>query len=394
MTALERPATRPQNPFFSSGPCAKRPGWSLDNLKNAVLGRSHRSAAGKARLKLAIDKTRALLKLPDDYLVAIVPGSDTGAVEMALWSLLGPHGVDVLAWEAFGKDWVVDVVKQLKLGDVHVMQAAYGQLPDLARVDFARDVIFTWNGTTSGVRVPNADWIAAHRQGLTICDATSGIFAQRLDWAKLDVITYSWQKVLGGEAAHGMLILSPRAVERLESHTPNWPVPKIFRLTKGGKLNREIFEGATINTPSMLCVEDYLDTLAWAESIGGLDALMARSDRNAQAVTAWVERTPWVDFLAAVPGTRSNTSVCLRVVDAEIASRGLEEQAAFAGKIVKLLEKEGVAYDIGAYRDAPPGLRLWCGATVETSNLEALLPWLDWAFATLRKELAASTQAA
>jgi phosphoserine aminotransferase len=394
MTALERPATRPQNPFFSSGPCAKRPGWSLDNLKNAVLGRSHRSAAGKARLKLAIDKTRALLKLPDDYLVAIVPGSDTGAVEMALWSLLGPHGVDVLAWEAFGKDWVVDVVKQLKLGDVHVMQAAYGQLPDLARVDFARDVIFTWNGTTSGVRVPNADWIAADRQGLTICDATSGIFAQRLDWAKLDVITYSWQKVLGGEAAHGMLILSPRAVERLESHTPNWPVPKIFRLTKGGKLNREIFEGATINTPSMLCVEDYLDTLAWAESIGGLDALIARSDRNAKAVTDWVKRTPWVDFLANAPETRSNTSVCLRVVDAEISSRSPEEQAAFAGKIVKLLEKEGVAYDIGAYRDAPPGLRLWCGATVETSDLEALLPWLDWAFATLRKELESSTQAA
>ena len=394
MTALERPATRPQNPFFSSGPCAKRPGWSLDNLKNAILGRSHRSAAGKARLKLAIDRTRALLKLPDDYLVAIVPGSDTGAVEMALWSLLGPRGVDVLAWEAFGKDWVVDVVKQLKLGDVRIMEAAYGQLPDLAKVDFSRDVIFTWNGTTSGVRVPTADWIAADRQGLTICDATSGIFAQRLDWAKLDVITYSWQKVLGGEAAHGMLILSPRAVERLESHAPNWPVPKIFRLTKGGKLNREIFEGATINTPSMLCVEDYLDTLAWAESIGGLDALIARSDRNAQAVADWVERTPWVDFLAAVPGTRSNTSVCLRMVDAEIASRSLEAQAAFAGKIVKLLEKEGVAYDIGAYRDAPPGLRLWCGATVETSNLEALLPWLDWAFATLRKELAASTQAA
>jgi phosphoserine aminotransferase len=394
MTALERPATRPQNPFFSSGPCAKRPGWSLDNLKNALLGRSHRSAAGKARLKLAIDRTRALLKLPDDYLVAIVPGSDTGAVEMALWSLLGPRGVDVLAWEAFGKDWVVDVVKQLKLGDVRVMEAAYGQLPDLANVDFSRDIIFTWNGTTSGVRVPNADWIAADRQGLTICDATSGIFAQRLAWAKLDVITYSWQKVLGGEAAHGMLILSPRAVERLESHAPNWPVPKIFRLTKGGKLNREIFEGATINTPSMLCAEDYLDTLAWAESIGGLDALIARSDRNAQAVTDWVERTPWVDFLASVPETRSNTSVCLRVADAEISSRSLEEQAAFAGKIVKLLEKEGVAYDIGAYRDAPPGLRLWCGATVETSNIEALLPWLDWAFATLRKELAASTQAA
>ena len=394
MTALERPATRPQNPFFSSGPCAKRPGWSLDNLKNALLGRSHRSAAGKARLKLAIDRTRALLKLPDDYLVAIVPGSDTGAVEMALWSLLGARGVDVLAWEAFGKDWVVDVVKQLKLGDVRIMEVAYGQLPDLADVDFSRDVVFTWNGTTSGVRVPNADWIAADRQGLTICDATSGIFAQRLDWAKLDVITYSWQKVLGGEAAHGMLILSPRAVERLESHAPNWPVPKIFRLTKGGKLNREIFEGATINTPSMLCVEDYLDTLAWADSIGGLDALISRSDRNAQAVTNWVKRTPWVDFLAAVPGTRSNTSVCLRVVDAEIASRSLEEQAAFAGKMVKLLEKEGVAYDIGAYRDAPPGLRLWCGATVETSDLEALLPWLDWAFATLRKELAASTQAA
>jgi phosphoserine aminotransferase len=394
MTALERPATRPQNPFFSSGPCAKRPGWSLDNLKNALLGRSHRSAAGKARLKLAIDRTRTLLELPDDYLVAIVPGSDTGAVEMALWSLLGPRGVDVLAWEAFGKDWVVDVVKQLKLGDVRVMEAAYGQLPDLAKVDFSRDVIFTWNGTTSGVRVPNADWIAADRQGLTICDATSGIFAQRLDWAKLDVITYSWQKVLGGEAAHGMLILSPRVVERLESHAPNWPVPKIFRLTKGGKLNREIFEGATINTPSMLCVEDYLDTLAWADNIGGLDALVARSDRNAQAVTDWVERTPWVDFLASVPETRSNTSVCLRVADAEIASRSLEEQAAFAGKMVKLLEKEGVAYDIGAYRDAPPGLRLWCGATVETSNLEALLPWLEWAFATLRKELAASTQAA
>ena len=394
MTALERPATRPQNPFFSSGPCAKRPGWSLDNLKNAMLGRSHRSAAGKTRLKLAIDKTRALLRLPDDYLVAIVPGSDTGAVEMALWSLLGPRGVDVLAWEAFGKDWVVDVVKQLRLDDVRVMEAAYGQLPDLAKVDFSRDVIFTWNGTTSGVRVPNADWIAADRQGLTICDATSGIFAQRLDWAKLDVITYSWQKVLGGEAAHGMLILSPGAVERLESHTPNWPVPKLFRLTKGGKLNREIFEGATINTPSMLCVEDYLDTLAWAERIGGFDALIARSDRNAQAVTEWVGRTSWVDFLAGAPETRSNTSVCLRVVDAEISSRSLEEQAAFAGKIVKLLEKEGVAYDIGAYRDAPPGLRLWCGATVETSNLEALLPWLDWAFATLRKELAASTQAA
>ena len=394
MTCIERPLTRPQNPFFSSGPCSKRPGWSLDNLKTAMLGRSHRSAAGKARLKLAIDRTRALLKLPDDYLVAIVPGSDTGAVEMALWSLLGARGVDILAWEAFGKDWVTDIVKQLKLDDVRVIGAPYGDLPDLTKVDFARDVVFTWNGTTSGVRVPNADWIAADRQGLTICDATSGIFAQSLDWAKLDVITYSWQKVLGGEAAHGMLILSPRAVERLESHTPKWPVPKIFRLTKGGRLNREIFEGATINTPSMLCVEDNLDGLAWAESTGGLDALIARSNRNAQAVTDWVERTPWIAFLAGEAQTRSSTSVCLRVVDAEISSRALEEQAAFAGKIVKLLEKEGVAYDIGAYRDAPPGLRLWCGATVETGDLQALLPWFDWAFATLRSEFAASTQAA
>jgi len=386
MTVTERPAARPQSPFFSAGPCAKHPGWSLDNLKNALLGRSHRSAAGKARLKLAIDRTRALLKLPDDYLVAIVPGSDTGAVEMALWSLLGPRGVDVLAWEAFGKNWVVDVVKQLKLADVRVMEAAYGQSPDLREVDFSRDVVFTWNGTTSGVRVPNSDWIAADRHGLTICDATSGIFAQSLDWAKLDVITYSWQKVLGGEAAHGMLILSPRAVERLESHTPTWPVPKIFRLTKGGKLNKEIFEGATINTPSMLCVEDYLDALAWAESVGGLDALIARSDRNAQVVTEWVERTPWIDFLAVETKTRSNTSVCLLVVDAAISSRPLEEQAAFAGKIVKLLEKEGVAFDIGAYRDAPPGLRLWCGATVETGDLEALLPWLDWAYAEIERE--------
>jgi phosphoserine aminotransferase len=394
MTAIERPLTRPQNPFFSAGPCTKHPGWSLNNLKDAMLGRSHRSAAGKARLKLAIDRTRALLKLPDDYLVAIVPGSDTGAVEMALWSLLGARGVDILAWEAFGKDWVVDIVGQLKVDGVRVMEAPYGRLPDLAKVDFARDVVFTWNGTTSGVRVPNADWIAADRQGLTICDATSGIFAQSLDWAKLDVITYSWQKVLGGEAAHGMLILSPRAVERLESHTPKWPVPKIFRLTKGGRLNREIFEGATINTPSMLCVEDYLDALAWAENIGGLDLLIARSNRNVQAVTDWVERTPWIDFLASEVETRSNTSVCLRVVDAEIASRRPQEQAAFAGKIVQLLEHQGVAFDIGAYRDAPPGFRLWCGATVDTSDLQALLPWLDWAFATLPSELVASTQAA
>jgi phosphoserine aminotransferase len=359
-----------------------------------MLGRSHRSAEGKARLRLSIDRTRALLGLPQDYRVAIVPASDTGAVEMALWSLLGARGVDVLAWDAFGKDWVVDVVDQLKIGDLRVMEAPYGRLPDLAKVDFDRDVVFTWNGTTSGVRVPNADWIADDRRGLTICDATSAIFAQRLDWAKLDVITYSWQKVLGGEAAHGMLILSPRAVERLQRHTPNWPLPKIFRLTKGRRLNEELFEGATINTPSMLCVEDYLDALAWAESIGGLDALIARSNRNAQAVTDWVARTPWIDFLAEMPATRSNTSVCLRVVDAEISSRPLPEQAAFAGKIAKLLEKEGVAFDIGAYRDAPPGLRLWCGATVETDDLLALLPWLDWAFATLRPQGAASIAAA
>jgi phosphoserine aminotransferase len=335
-----------------------------------------------------------LLGLPQDYRVAIVPASDTGAVEMALWSLLGARGVDVLAWDAFGKDWVVDVVDQLKIGDLRVMEAPYGRLPDLAKVDFDRDVVFTWNGTTSGVRVPNADWIADDRRGLTICDATSAIFAQRLDWAKLDVITYSWQKVLGGEAAHGMLILSPRAVERLQRHTPNWPLPKIFRLTKGRRLNEELFEGATINTPSMLCVEDYLDALAWAESIGGLDALIARSNRNAQAVTDWVARTPWIDFLAEMPATRSNTSVCLRVVDAEISSLPLPEQAAFAGKIAKLLEKEGIAFDIGAYRDAPPGLRLWCGATVETDDLLALLPWLDWAFATLRPQGAASIAAA
>jgi len=391
---VAKPASRPNVPHFSSGPCAKRPGWNPQNLKDAALGRSHRAKVGKAKLKLAIELTREVLEVPADYRIGIVPASDTGAVEMALWSLLGARPVTTIAWESFGEGWVSDIVKELKLKDVTKLNAAYGEIPDLAKVDPATDIVFTWNGTTSGVRVPNADWIAADRQGLTICDATSGIFAQRLDWSKLDVITYSWQKVLGGEAAHGMLILSPRAVERLEDHTPKWPVPKIFRLTKGGKLNREIFEGATINTPSMLCVADYLDTLAWAESIGGLEEFIARSDRNAQAVTDWVERTPWVDFLASVPETRSNTSVCLRVADAEISSRSLEEQAAFAGKIVKLLEKEGVAYDIGAYRDAPPGLRLWCGATVETSNLEALLPWLDWAFATLRKELAASTQAA
>ena len=390
MATIERPRARPLRPHFSSGPCAKHPGWSLDNLRHAALGRSHRSAAGKAKLKLAIDKTHALLGLPEDYLVAIVPGSDTGAVEMALWSLLGPRGVDVLAWDAFGKDWLVDIVKQLKLDDVRAITASYGQLPDLSEVEFDRDVVFTWNGTTSGVRVPNGDWIAQNRQGLTICDATSAVFAQALDWTKLDVITYSWQKALGGEAAHGMLILSPHAVERLESHTPRWPVPKIFRLTKGGKLDRALFEGATINTPSLLCVEDYLDGLAWAESIGGLEALIARSEHNAKVVADWVARTPWIDFLAGATEARSNTSVCLSIVDAVICARPEGEQPTFARKLAELIEGEGVAFDIGAHRDAPPGLRLWCGATVEAADLEALLPWLDRAFSTARSEIAAA----
>ena len=390
MTAIERPQTRPRMPFFSSGPCTKHPGWSLDNLNHAALGRSHRSAAGRTKLKLAIDRTRSLLKLPAAYRVAIVPASDTGAMEMALWSLLGARGIDVLAWEAFGKDWIIDITGQLKLDDVRVMEAPYGSLPDLAQVDSNRDVVFTWNGTTSGVRVPNADWIAADRQGLTICDATSAVFAQRLDWAKLDVVTYSWQKVLGGEAAHGMLIFSPRAVERLETYTPPWPLPKLFRMTKKGKLDAALFEGATINTPSMLCVEDYLDALDWAQSIGGIEALFTRCDRNAKLVADWVERTPWVDFLGGTPQTHSNTSVCLRIADAELASRPGPEQAEFAGKLVKLLEGESVAFDIGAYRDAPAGLRIWCGATVEAADIEALLPWLDWAFATVSGRSAAA----
>ena len=390
MASIERPQSRPQVPFFSSGPCTKYPGWSLNNLNHAVLGRSHRSSVGKAKLKLAIDTTRAFLALPESYLVAIVPASDTGAVEMALWSLMGPRGVDVLAWEAFGKDWLIDITRQLKLDDVRAIEAPYGALPDLAAVDFARDVVFTWNGTTSGVRVPNGDWIAADREGLTICDATSAIFAQPIDWAKLDVITYSWQKVLGGEAAHGMLILSPRAVERLQTYTPPWPLPKIFRLTKSGKLDRALFEGATINTPSMLCVEDYLDALAWAERVGGLEALIARSDLNTRLVADWVARTPWIDFLGGTPETRSNTSVCLRISDVEICSRPAQEQGAFANKIAKLLEEEGVAFDIGAYRDAPAGLRLWCGATVEAADVEAVLPWLDWAFAAVLGRAAAA----
>ena len=380
------PGVRPAAPHFSSGPCAKRPGYSLENLKPAELGRSHRSKPGKAKLKLAIDKTRAVLDVPQDYLIGIVAASDTGAFEMAMWSLLGARGVDVLAWESFGKDWATDIVKQLKLKDVRVLDAPYGALPDLTQVDFRNDVVFTWNGTTSGVRVPHGEWIPANREGLTLCDATSAAFAQALDWPKLDVTTFSWQKVLGGEAQHGILILSPRAVERLESYTPAWPMPKIFRMTKGDKVNLEIFEGATINTPSMLCVEDYLDALGWATSVGGLAGLRARSDANARAIAEWVERTPWVDFLAEVPATRSNTSVCLKIVDPDLPSA--EAQAAVAKDITGRLDKLGVAFDIGGYRDAPPGLRIWAGATVETSDIEALLPWLDWAFAEAKSGLA------
>lgn len=387
MTNTAQPAVKPANPNFSSGPCAKRPGWTLEALSDAPLGRSHRAKVGKAKLKLAIDLTREVLEIPADYRIGIVPASDTGAVEMALWSLLGARPVDLLAWESFGEGWVTDVVKQLKLKDARVLKAPYGELPDLGQVNFDHDVVFTWNGTTSGVRVPNGDFIPADRQGLTICDATSAAFAQNLDWAKLDVVTYSWQKVLGGEAAHGMLILSPRAVERLESYVPAWPLPKIFRLTKGGKLIEGTFEGETINTPSMLCVEDYIDALNWAKAVGGLKGLQARSDANFKVLADYVAKTPWVDFLAKVPETRSNTSVCLVVADPEVKALAPDAQAAFAKALAAALEKAGVAYDIGAYRDAPAGLRIWAGATVEASDLDALLPWLDWAFATAKAGL-------
>ena len=381
MTTTPRPAVRPARPEFSSGPCAKRPGWTPEALKDAVLGRSHRSKPGKARLQEAITRTRRVLEVPDSHLIGIVPGSDTGAVEMALWSLLGPRKVQLLAFESFGKDWVTDVVKQLKL-PAEVLEAPYGELPDLSRVDPAADLVFTWNGTTSGVRVPDAGFIAADREGLTICDATSAAFAQDLDWARLDVVTFSWQKALGGEGAHGVLVLSPRAVARLESHTPAWPMPKLFRMTKNGKVTLDLFEGATINTPSMLCVEDVIDALAWGEAIGGLAAMRARADANLAVLADWVGRTPWVDFLAADPATRSNTSVCLKVVDARVAALSADAQADFAKTLASLLEKEGAALDVGGYRDAPPGLRIWCGATVETADLEALIPWLDWAFET------------
>jgi phosphoserine aminotransferase len=382
--SIETPTVRPANPCFSSGPCAKRPGWTPETLNSALLGRSHRSAAGKARLKALIERTGALLGVPEGWRIAIVPASDTGAVEMALWSLLGPRGVDLLVWESFGAGWASDVIKQLKLDDVRSFDAAYGGLPDLGAVDFARDVVFVWNGTTSGVALPDGDWIAADREGLTICDATSAAFAMALPWAALDVVTFSWQKALGGEAGLGMLVLGPRAVERLESYAPPWPLPKLFRLTKGGRLNEEIFEGATINTPSMLCVEDALDALGWAESIGGLEALIARSRTNLDAIETWVARTRWIEFLAADPAVRSCTSVCLRFADPEIAARPVNDQAVLAKSLAKFLEAEGVAFDIAAYRDAPPGLRLWAGATVETADLEALFPWLDWAWAQVR----------
>lgn len=380
MTTFNEPGVRPNNPNFSSGPCAKRPGWTVEVLSNAPVGRSHRAKIGKSKLAQAIELTREVLEVPADYRIGIVPASDTGAVEMALWSLLGARGVDMLAWESFGSGWVTDVVKQLKLADVRKLDAPYGELPDLTKVDFDRDVVFTWNGTTSGVRVPNADFIPETRKGLTICDATSAAFAQKLDFSKLDVVTFSWQKVLGGEGAHGVLILGPRAVERLETYTPQWPLPKIFRMTKGGKLIEGIFEGATINTPSMLCVEDYLDALQWAKSIGGLSALMKRADDNFAVLDKFVGQAPWLENLAKVPETRSNTSVCLRIVDPVVVALEPEKQAAFAKAIVNRLDKAGVAYDIGAYRDAPSGLRIWAGATVEKSDLQALTEWLEWAF--------------
>ena len=384
-TTVAKPDVRPDNPNFSSGPCAKRPGWTVEALAGALVGRSHRAKPAKARIKRAIDLTRELLEVPQNYLIGIVPASDTGAVEMALWGMLGARGVDVLAWESFGAGWVTDVQKQLKLDDVRVLKAGYGELPDLTQVDFSRDVVFTWNGTTSGVRVPNGDWIPADREGLTICDATSAAFAQDLDFAKLDVVTFSWQKALGGEAAHGILILSPRAVERLENFTPDRPLPKIFRLTKGGKLMADVFEGATINTVSMICIEDAVDAMEWGLEVGGLKALQRRADANAKAISDWVAKTGWVDFLGSDAAVRSNTSVCLKIVDPDVTALDDEAQARLAKAVVARLDTEGVAYDIGGYRDAPTGFRIWCGSTVETADLEKLVPWLDWAFAEEKK---------
>jgi len=385
---MSKPTTRPNNPNFSCGPCTKPPGWSLDPLKSAVLGRSHRSSLGKARLQEVIDRTRAVLAIPADYRIAIVPASDTGAVEMAMWSLLGARGTTVLAWENFSQDWAIDAKSQLKLPNLTLMEAAYGEIPDLAKVNFADDVVFAWNGTTSGVCVPNADWIPANREGLTICDATSAVFAMHLPWDKLDVTTWSWQKVLGGEAAHGMLVLSPRAVARLESYTPAWPLPKLFRMTSKGKLTEGLFKGETINTPSMLCVEDVLYSLKWAESIGGAAALVARSQANAAALDTWVQTTDWIDYLPVRADIRSTTSVCLKIVDPWFTALPDEQQAEAAKKLAGLVEKEGAGFDIANYRTAPSGLRIWCGSTVEAADLSALTPWLDWAYAEVKQSLA------
>ncbi len=380
---MQKPSSKPNNPCFSSGPTAKRPGWNLDALKGAALGRSHRSKLGKAKLKEVIDLTREVLGIPADYHIGIVPASDTGAVEMAMWNFLGARGVDVCAWESFGKDWITDIVKQLKLKDVRTFEAKYGELPDLTQVDCNRDVVFTWNGTTSGVKVPNADWIKADRQGLTINDATSAVFAMEMPWDKLDVTTYSWQKVMGGEAAHGMLILSPRAAARLGEYKPAWPLPKIFRIAKDGKLAEGIFQGETINTPSMLAVEDAIDGLKWAKSLGGLKGLVARSNKNLDVLSQWVKKSSWIGFLAKKAETISNTSICFEITAPWYKALGAEEQQNIAKEIVSTLDKEGVAYDIGAYRDAPAGIRIWGGATVEASDLETLTHWLDWAFAEI-----------
>jgi phosphoserine aminotransferase len=390
---IAQPKVRPACPNFSCGPCTKRPGWSVNALDGALFGRSHRSLEGKARLKRAIDETKQLLALPAGFEVAIVPGSDTGAFELAMWNLLGPRGVDALAWESFGRIWLTDLANELRLPNTRTLDAPFGHLPDFAAVDFANDVLFTSNGTTSGVRLPTYDWIPADRAGLTLVDATSSLFAQPVDWAKVDCLTYSWQKVLGGEAAHGMLILSPRAIARLETYTPPWPLPKLFRMKSGGVLNRAIFEGETINTPSMMCVEDYLDTLAWAQRIGGLPALMARADANATTLYDWVDRTAWVDVLAVDPATRSNTAVCLRIVDPAVSALTPAAHAAFARSMVDRLAGLGVAFDIGSYRDAPSGLRIWTGSTVETSDLLALTPWLDWAFDVAKQQLLAGQAA-
>jgi len=381
-----KPIITPRNPRFSTGPCSKRPGWSLAALEGAILGRSHRAKSAKAKLAEVIERSKKVLGIPSDYLLGIVPGSDTGAIEMALWLLLGERGVDVFAWEAFGSGWAADCKNQLKLTDLRIFPAEYGQLPDLSQADWTRDVVFTWNGTTSGVKVPNGDWISADRQGLAICDATSAVFAMDIPWHKLDVVTWSWQKVLGGEGAHGMIALSPRAVHRLETFTPNRPVPKIFQLTKSGKIVSGIFEGETINTPSMLCVEDAIDSLVWAESIGGLPALIARSMANLETIETWVGQSSWAGFLAAEPSFRSNTSICLKVVDASYAALDVANQEKHAKSIVTMLEKAGAALDIGAYRDAPPGLRIWGGATVETYDIVSLLPWLDWAYGEVRSQ--------